>query len=449
MRLLAEAAKTFIKEFAKKNKIKNYNDWYRVNLGNLNQDTKWYVYKHAWFELLNKDIVELLNYSYPKHNFHRWLFKSTPNGFWDIKENRIAYILWLEKKLKIKKKSDWYKVKVRKDVYKNKGVSLIKNSGSFYHSLRETYPDYDFKPWLFDISPQGYKKDKNKHKAFLDYICDKESINPKNDSIYSLDAKLIKKYGGERVLGEYKDYIECIEKNFPQIKLNRLKFVLKGRGFWKEKENHRIALLFLGQRLGFKKKKDWYSITSGDFENIGFYELLKIYDGSPSKACISILKEFKFDHTKFDFSSKYEFRARCYAKCLFGINDIIPNAKLDYLRFKKSGYKMELDIFIPSLKLAIEYNAQHHYDQSLFYEKKDFLHRKKLDKEKKLACKKNKIRLIIIKYSDWDGFPESFLKILKKEIRLNNRNISLFWRRLKKEDIFKEVLKEKKKKFSQ
>ena len=90
-----------------------------------------------------------------------------------------------------------------------------------------------------------------------------------------------------------------------------------------------------------KKKKDWYGISAPDFKNNGFDQLLRLYNHSPKKIVTNILSEYKFDVTKFDFSSKYEFRARCYAKCLFGQKEIIANAKLKIFESKKSGRSFE------------------------------------------------------------------------------------------------------------
>ena len=76
-------------------------------------------------------------------------------------------------------------------------------------------------------------------------------------------------------------------ENFPKAKINRFKFFHKGRGFWEDKQNHRIALLYLGEQLGFKKTKDWYAIQYDDFEKLGLSSLIsqKGYNHSPEIVC--------------------------------------------------------------------------------------------------------------------------------------------------------------------
>eukprot|EP01027_Heterolobosea_sp_BB2_P011382 GEZU01016563.1.p1 GENE.GEZU01016563.1~~GEZU01016563.1.p1 ORF type:complete len:107 (-),score=30.95 GEZU01016563.1:20-340(-) len=69
------------------------------------------------------------------------------------------------------------------------------------------------------------------------------------------------------------------------------------------------------------------------------------------------------------------------------------------LRFSESNEPMTLDVFIPSLSLAFEYQgAQHYRDLPLFANSAMTQHR---DTEKAAACKRAQITLIIVPYW-WD-----------------------------------------------
>ena len=449
-----ESAIRKLKNYAKKKKIKTLKNWYKQPL----HDVYNYVGKVDLKPFKGNKCISAIQLLYPDKKIYPWLFSMSPMGLWDKKENRIAYIKWLAKKLKFTKIKDWYNLNTRNDFNNNSGGGLLAvkkkdKDQSVLALLKEAYPSFNWKPWLFRTSPQGLWQDKKNHKLFLNWVFKKEKININNNSIYKLNATILRKYNGHMILREYDNFVECIVKNFPKAKINRLKFFHKGRGFWEDKQNHRIALLYLGEQLGFKKTKDWYAIQYDDFEKLGLSSLIsqKGYNHSPEIVCQKNLPEHKFDSTRFDFSYKYEFRARCFARCLFGSNNIIKNAKLDYLRYKKSGRKMELDIFIPrpklknNWKLAIEYNGSQHYFPK-FQTKKEFEHRKALDAEKIEQCPKYKIKLIIIKYSKWDGLPSSFIKILEKEIIISKQQKKLFWNRFKNDDLYADILKEKKKK---
>ena len=51
-----------------------------------------------------------------------------------------------------------------------------------------------------------------------------------------------------------------------------------------------------------------------------------------------------------------------------------------------SGQALELDVYLPELQLAAEYQGQHHYLP--VYSVEDFLTMKQRDKEKQEACKR-------------------------------------------------------------
>jgi hypothetical protein len=440
-------AHKILEKFASENKIKNTNDWYKQDqkvigskLGPLG--------KYPFTDF--KDITDAIEW-FTKETIYPWMFKVSKMGIWEDETNVFKYIKWLEKKIKIKKLSDWYKVD-KKSFSNNYGGGLLVRieKSSIYEILKNIYPDYKWIPWLFKNSHTGIWSDTKNHRQFLDWVIEKEKIDPKSDEIYNLNSSTITKYNGRYLMRKYDNFVDMIIANFPELNLNKFKFFHKGRGTWDNQENHKAALLFLGELLGFKNKNDWYGISVDDFEKnglSGLYTLPK-YNGSPAEVCRINLEEFNFDMTKFNYTSKFEFRARCFAKCFFGENNIIREPKLNYLRYKKSQRRVKLDIYIPrpnlsnKWKLAIEYNGRQHYFPSFGATKKEFQHLKSLDKEKYELCVKNKIKLIIIKYDQWDGSPQDFLKILKKKIGVSKENEKLFWERFKKDDLYKGIMLE-------
>jgi hypothetical protein len=104
------------------------------------------------------------------------------------------------------------------------------------------------------------------------------------------------------------------------------------------------------------------------------------------------------------------------------IKNHFPNAILDYkhptMRFSKSGAKMEMDVWIPSINTGIEYQDDSHFSPKLYGEKayKACLRR---DEEKRQVAKNKGINLIEIPYMDWDGskqkIDELVLSLKKKE----------------------------------
>lgn len=64
--------------------------------------------------------------------------------------------------------------------------------------------------------------------------------------------------------------------------------------------------------------------------------------------------------------------------------------------------RQRLDIFIPELKLAIEYQGKQHFHAiELFGGKEGLTKTKERDREKFLKCKKNEIELIYFTYKEY------------------------------------------------
>lgn len=443
-----------LKVLEKKEKIKKTEDWYKISFVKINKIISNVTRKKSitGFEFLTK--------IYPKKNLLPWKFigksKKAPKGTWQIKKFRINYIKWLRNKLKIKRLNGFYSVNYA-TFYRNYGQGLthskdIKSGQRFtiLYLFKEAYPNYDWKFWLFDEAPNDVWKDKKNQRAFFDWVLEKEKIKVNTNKIYNLTSAKFKKYkGATTILLYYKNFFECLEKLYPEIKFDRFKFFHKGRGFWQDESNHKIALLYLGDKLGFKKKEDWYTLLHDDFENAGLISLIgasKKYEGSVAKAVCLNLPELKLDPSKFDQSSKYEYRARRFTICLYGLKNVLWNTNPKFLRTNKNK-GLELDVFVPSKKLAIEYNGSQHYFFNKHYHnsKKDFLKSKLNDAKKIDLCKKNKINLIVIKYNEWNGFPDTFLNIIRRKHGLSKNVREIFWRRFKKDDLYEDIMAEIKK----
>jgi hypothetical protein len=93
------------------------------------------------------------------------------------------------------------------------------------------------------------------------------------------------------------------------------------------------------------------------------------------------------------------------------------------------GKKLTLDIYIPLLKLGIEYDGIQHFKKVDFFHKDylDFLNQTKHDKIKNDLCKSLGICLVRFDYTDNDSIELMLLKILKdyeisKQQKLNTKS---------------------------
>lgn len=103
-----------------------------------------------------------------------------------------------------------------------------------------------------------------------------------------------------------------------------------------------------------------------------------------------------------------------FVKTLYN-GEILENDKIALAEENGKGNQKELDIYLPQLKLGIEFNG-------------DFWHSleevKQRDAEKKTLCEQKGISLIVIKESEWDNAPETVKQKLRDAI-IGNVEISI------------------------
>jgi len=84
------------------------------------------------------------------------------------------------------------------------------------------------------------------------------------------------------------------------------------------------------------------------------------------------------------------------------VKNLFKGYEVEKTRQALKGWCLELDIYIPKLKIAFEYNGIQHYKFNHFFfnNKEDFQALQYRDRCKKKLCKKNNIKLIVIKYNE-------------------------------------------------
>lgn len=104
---------------------------------------------------------------------------------------------------------------------------------------------------------------------------------------------------------------------------------------------------------------------------------------------------------KYNYMDKGESYPQSY---IYGFVCKFFNLDWDYnnrtvLKNPKTKYPLEIDIWCPEKKIAIEYDGEHHFKDKI-YGKKVFKEVKSRDKIKERLCKKMGIKLIKISYKD-------------------------------------------------
>ena len=126
----------YVRWLANRLGIERASDWYRVTDNDFKQN--------CGQELLRLfgSPMAILKDCYPRKTWYEWMFARVPVGFWEEPRNRLRYVRWLGKRLRIKRPADWSNVRQR-DIRAHYGGALLARYGSYTDLLTECVPGYE------------------------------------------------------------------------------------------------------------------------------------------------------------------------------------------------------------------------------------------------------------------------------------------------------------------
>lgn len=196
-----------------------------------------------------------------------WVRGRVPNGYWDVRANRMRYMVWLRKKLGYTKANDWYQLN-RQHFLDNDGGGLL--ATSFKHSplaaLRDYAPHTDWKPWLMSKVPQRFWKDPANRRAYMTWLGKKLRFK-KNTDWYKLTKDHFHQNGGDGLLANYykNSPILAVRDFKPKVAWDEWLFVEAPQRFWHDPVNRGRYMKWLGKTLGYKTADDWCWVKRSDF----------------------------------------------------------------------------------------------------------------------------------------------------------------------------------------
>ncbi len=185
-------------------------------------------------------------------------------------------------------------------------------------------------------------------------------------------------------------------------------------GYWEEKSNIKSYLTWLAGQLNITKPGDWSKASHEHLSKLGAGSLLLKYGG------IRNVLQLIYPSENWEFlegnRSTWSKSQTLLAELVTDILQVTPaDIKVNYkhpaLHFSQSTRSMELDIYIPSLALAFEYQGEHHYQFHYLYGSPE-LHQQR-DQEKRALCQRARITLIEIPYW-WNKEKGSLLATIHK-----------------------------------
>jgi hypothetical protein len=213
-----------------------------------------------------------------------------PNGYWDIHENRLNYMTWLQQKLKFQNMSDWYNIKTD-DFIQNGGKTLLKKyNDSPLRVLMSVYPEYQWQPWRFGKTTSGYWKEDNNVAEYMQWLANQLNITCQDDW-YSIKKKDFIENYGTTLLKRFNNSPKSLLESFFNLNRN-----------WDQKSTMEW-MDALGKKLNFKYKEDWYKLKYKDLERNGGREILKKL-GSPAKVVMYAYPNYEWQWWRFQSMDK-------------------------------------------------------------------------------------------------------------------------------------------------
>jgi len=153
---------------------------------------------------------------------------------------------------------------------------------------------------------------------------------------------------------------------YPELPLRPWLFPATPKEFWSLAEHVRAFIGYATWRLRLTKLDDWYRVSSTHLAHLG---------AQPLHARLpQILRELYPEHPwdTHRFSLKGEKKSSqfwlyvCVAE-LFPLCEVVEEHALEEVKFEKRGHSLSLDVYVPALKLALEYQGAHHYADSMIF----------------------------------------------------------------------------------
>lgn len=280
---------------AKKLKFRSPADWHRARGADFQANGG-----GGLLELyFDKSIFRAVRETFPEQDWHEWLFKATPRGFWLEPENRARFLKWLGEELGFSKPDDWYGITTAHFV-QHGGQEMLVKDGSPAQIVMDAVPNHDWKPWLFAMVPPNFWAEPANRRRYMDWLAARLGFRKPQDW-YAVTLLPFTQNSGIYMLDHYFDMsiVAALREYIPDYDWKPWLFAATAKRFWKDPKNRQQYLDWLGQNLGFRTPDDWRALQHDHLAaNFGM-PLLKFYRRSLATAMREYWPEHEWEEWYF------------------------------------------------------------------------------------------------------------------------------------------------------
>ena len=175
-------------------------DWYSISKDVFNNN-----YGGSFLAVaFDNSPITAVKKTFPEYDWKEWLFGHASTDFWQQTTNLRQYFEWLGEQIEIQYWEDWYNITSEVLIDHNGGSLLnLKQNGSYYSLIIDSFPEYDWKRWRFKTIPQKYWEDIENCREYLTWLGNQLGIQRIEDW-YNVTQKDFNQNNGGGIMDFYK-----------------------------------------------------------------------------------------------------------------------------------------------------------------------------------------------------------------------------------------------------
>mmetsp|Transcript_20022 Transcript_20022/g.22278 ORF Transcript_20022/g.22278 Transcript_20022/m.22278 type:complete len:688 (-) Transcript_20022:161-2224(-) len=286
------------------------------------------------------------------------------------KDNHRPFLDAIAKKLNIKgTPSEWYDVPQTK-FREFQGVREVLRhyGGSMYMALKTIYPEHSFQFWKFKRTTTTGDISGDQEREFFEYARENLQINNLNDW-YKVSKTRLHRIGGGQILQKYDgDLCAALQAVYPDHEFVPWKFRRTTKGLFTNIDVVVEFLKWAEKDLEIDDPEEWYRISRSQWDEIGGGALWTTYRQNLFKAFDILYPEHEFSEEEFRTRVKKSTQRLLCKKTqkVYPDNEVFEDYQDPDIKYD-DDLPVEFDIYIPELKLALEYQGEHHFHDNPGY----------------------------------------------------------------------------------
>ena len=329
--------------------------------------------------------------------------------YWGDAENRRAFVEQLRATFEIKEVSDWKRV-THDQVVAEGGPGILAHYGTVFAMLRDNLGIEGLTIAQCRAKvPQRHWDCADNRKALLEEIGAKLNVSGAGGWA-AVSPAMFRAEGGGTLLAHYGQSMMRMLEDLLGGDEDWRAFLARPvlpKEYWESAENVRAFLEHARDLLSISHEREWSRVSREEIRSVPgggsfLHNRMRLRDALEMAYPHSDWKR-NFSELGATKKSTQRWMKICMQQ-LFPDMPVLEDFYHTVLASDAKGKGLELDIFLPDLSLAVEFNGEHHYEELPFFAPLEVTQLR--DREKQRRCEEAGIRLVTVPYW-WDkSLPE-------------------------------------------